>query len=570
MSRRGIARLSALGATLALSLASLTTGVLVTFAGPAQAASLGEVEISQSSGLVTDTPIFASGSSAPCPQGYGENANLRVGRPGGPYSNLAPVLGGGGFDDPGELPDGKITVNPNRSFQTALGAAPGNGEWWVVMECYSLTEGRHTDEFRTAIFVCANTWRVGTSCSTATTTTTTLAVSAERVERGAEVTLTAQVEPAAPGVAIFRRVTPTDGGNAGTFDIATVPVESGMAVLTTSDLPVNLHEIFVVFQPADEDAYQVSSSARQQLLVVEPGTTTVTLTFDKTSPQPVGTPLTLTATIEPPEPGTVYFDRYDIGSTARTELGSAPTSAGTASITVTDLPPGRYDFQARFVPVDPEGQGSVSFRQVFQIGQTATQTALSVSPAGSLAPGAELTLTATITPVGAAGTVRFLNGTAPLGDPATVIDNSATHRTTALGVGRHTLTAVFTPTDAALFAPSTSNEVTVQVGAASPSPDPTDPTDDPTDPTDDPTDDPSDDPTDPGTGGGGGGLAKTGAPLIAIGLTGIALVGVGGTAMVVGRRRDGESDPVRWLDDDPSDDDTSGGGPGGAETGGQS
>ncbi|MDG4795286.1 Ig-like domain repeat protein [Micromonospora sp. WMMD1082] len=249
MNKRVLARAGSLLGALALS-----TGVLVGIAAPAQAASLGEVEISQSSGLVTDTPIFASGSSAPCPQGYGENANLRVGRPGGPYSNLAPVLGGGGFDDPGELPDGKITVNPNRSFQTALGAAPGNGEWWVVMECYSLTEGRHTDEFRTSIVVSGNTWRI----PIAENTTTSLAVNpASPVEQGTEVTLTATVaaetSPASAiaGTVEFRR---------GASVLGTAPVTDGTATFSTTALPVGTFGLSAAFVPADATAFKASTS----------------------------------------------------------------------------------------------------------------------------------------------------------------------------------------------------------------------------------------------------------------------------------------------------------------------
>ncbi|WBB65471.1 Ig-like domain-containing protein [Micromonospora sp. WMMD812] len=549
MSRRGFARLAALGATLVLSLASLITGVLITFAGPAQAASLGEVTLSQSSGVVTDTPMFESGTTGLCPTGYGENANLRVGKEGPPFSNLAPVLGGGGYDNPEEYPDG-IRINPNRSFQTALGRAPEQGAWWVVMECYSLTEGRHDDEFRTPIFVCGDTWRIGTSCSTAgERTTTTLSVSPEdRAEQGEEVTLTANVDPpAAAGEVVFRRTTRSlDGTN--TVDLGTVPVSGGTAVFRTSELPVNPpsfpgHELFAVFQPADESAYQVSTSERKSLLVVEPGTTTVTLTFDKTSPAPVGAALTLTASVAPPSAGTMHFDRYVPGGTTGTEVGSAAVAGGTASITVTDLPRGRYEFQARFVATDEGVADGVSVRKFFQVGPTETEATLTVLPAGSQPQGTERTLTARITPANATGTVQFRNGTNPLGEPAQVVNGQASLTTTALAVGTHSLTAVFTPAQSAEFEATTSPAVSVEVtGPGSPTPTPT--------PTGEPTDEPTDDPTDPAGGGGGGGsLPRTGLPLIGVGLTGLTLVGAGATAMVAARRRQGDPEPVRWPDD---------------------
>src|SRR6201991_4873217 len=150
MSKRVFARAAAL-----LGAAALAAGVLAVVASPAQAASLGEVTLSQQSGSVNDTPIFASATSPACPTGYGENAALRVGRPGGPYNNLAGALGGGGFD---EAP---VVVESNRSFTTALGGvAPASGEWWAIIECYSLTEGRHPDEFRTSIVVTGDQWRI--------------------------------------------------------------------------------------------------------------------------------------------------------------------------------------------------------------------------------------------------------------------------------------------------------------------------------------------------------------------------------------------------------------------------
>ena len=244
MNKRVLARAGALLGAMALS-----AGVLVGIAAPAQAASLGEVRISQTSGLVTDNPMFESGTTALCPSGFGENANLRIGRPGGPYSNLAPVLGGGGYDNPAEYPNG-ITVNPIRSFQTALGAAPGSGEWWIVVECYSLTEGRHSDEFRTSIVVTGNTWRI----PIAEETTTALAVNpASPVEQGTEVTLTATVTPAtAAGTVEFRR---------GASVVGTAPVTNGTATFATTALPVGTFGLSAAFVPTDATAFKASNSA---------------------------------------------------------------------------------------------------------------------------------------------------------------------------------------------------------------------------------------------------------------------------------------------------------------------
>ncbi len=240
MSKRVLARAGALLGAMALS-----AGVLVGVAAPAQAASLGEVTLSETSGSVSATPMFASATTPACPTGFGENAALRVGRPGGPYSNLAPALGGGGFDTT------PVTINPNRSFTTALGGvAPGAGEWWIIMECYSLTEGRHVDEFRTSIQVTGDQWRI----PIAEVTSTTLAISpASPVTQGTEVTFTATLTPAtAAGTVEFRR-----GANV----LGTAPVVSGVATYVTTALPVGTYGFTAAFTPTDATAFKASTSA---------------------------------------------------------------------------------------------------------------------------------------------------------------------------------------------------------------------------------------------------------------------------------------------------------------------
>ncbi|SBT53902.1 hypothetical protein [Micromonospora narathiwatensis] len=145
------------GAAAGLSLV-LAGGVSAVSAAPALAAPLGTVAISSQSGDVTSNPIFAKATtSAPCPAGYGENASLRVGPPNGPFTNLAKPLTDGGYDK------AKVTFSPNRSYQLALGSNPADGVWWIVVECFSATAGRHPERFVTPITVSGTGWRVGAS-----------------------------------------------------------------------------------------------------------------------------------------------------------------------------------------------------------------------------------------------------------------------------------------------------------------------------------------------------------------------------------------------------------------------
>ncbi|MGW4898158.1 Ig-like domain repeat protein [Kitasatospora sp. NPDC004240] len=77
----------------------------------------------------------------------------------------------------------------------------------------------------------------------------------------------------------------------------------------------------------------------------------------------------------------------------------------------------------------------------------ATTTALTVTPNGSATAGADVTLTAAVSPA-AAGTVQFLDGATPVGSPVAVSGGQAVLTTNALAEGTHGLKAVFTSTDA--------------------------------------------------------------------------------------------------------------------------
>ena len=74
------------------------------------------------------------------------------------------------------------------------------------------------------------------------------------------------------------------------------------------------------------------------------------------------------------------------------------------------------------------------------------------------------TITATPATAMVAGTVQFKDGPTAVGSPVSVAGGSASLTTSALGVGSHSLTAVFTST-AANVSGSTSNTVTYVVNA---------------------------------------------------------------------------------------------------------
>lgn len=91
-----------------------------------------------------------------------------------------------------------------------------------------------------------------------------------------------------------------------------------------------------------------------------------------------------------------------------------------------------------------------------------TTTRITAS-AAHVTTGRELTVTATVE--GAAGSIRFYDGDAPLGEPVALAGGKAELKTSALKDGSHALSAVFTPADES-FAPSTSTGLLVTVAPA--------------------------------------------------------------------------------------------------------
>ena len=67
-----------------------------------------------------------------------------------------------------------------------------------------------------------------------------------------------------------------------------------------------------------------------------------------------------------------------------------------------------------------------------------------------------------VVPVGATGTVQFMDGTTVLGVPVPVVAGFAL-TITMLPKGTHSLSAAFTPADSAAFAPSASAPVSLTV-----------------------------------------------------------------------------------------------------------
>ncbi|MEV7694435.1 HtaA domain-containing protein [Microbacterium sp. NPDC089189] len=93
---------------------------------------------------------------------------------------------------------------------------------------------------------------------------------------------------------------------------------------------------------------------------------------------------------------------------------------------------------------------------------TATSTSLTVSPQTTSVEGSTVTLTATVSPADAAGSVSFSDGSVSLGSNP-VAGGTASVQVSTLTAGAHQLSATFVPADSAVFAGSTATAVAHQV-----------------------------------------------------------------------------------------------------------
>jgi uncharacterized membrane protein (DUF441 family) len=290
-------------------------------------------------------------------------------------------------------------------------------------------------------------------------TTTTLGASPTSPSTaGQSVTFTATVTPTAAGTVQFK-----DGAN----NLGSPQsVVAGQASVSTSALSVATHPITAAFTPANPAAFNASTSTPLSYTVnaapAQPTSTTLSAT--PTSPATSGTSVTFTATVSPAAAGSVQF------KDGANNLGSAQNVvAGQASVSSSTLTVGTHSITAAFTPTDPAAfVASTSSPATYVINPavTSTSTALSASPGSPVTVGTPVTFTASVTPSGAAGTVQFKDGGTNLGSPQTVSGGQATLSTSALTAGAHSITAVFTPTDAASFGPSTSSALSFTVNAA--------------------------------------------------------------------------------------------------------
>ncbi len=288
-----------------------------------------------------------------------------------------------------------------------------------------------------------NTSNTVTQTVTQANTSVTVASSALSATFGTNVTFTATVTPsAATGSVQFKD---------GTAILGTGSVSAGQATFASSTLPVGAHTITATYT-GDVNFLTNTSPAITENITQ---TATSVVVNSSKNPVPVGTVVTLTATVTPNNAtGSVQFND------GTTSIGTATLSGGVASIQDQSLTTvGAHSITAIY---QGDASHAKSTSPVFTENVTAgpSTTTLIAKPTTTTVGQGAVTFVATVSPATATGLVTLLDGILPLGLPAAVSGGIANFSVPSMSAGVHIVTALYSG-DSALQASSGSTTVTV-------------------------------------------------------------------------------------------------------------
>jgi hypothetical protein len=290
------------------------------------------------------------------------------------------------------------------------------------------------------------------------TTTTVVTSKANPTSFGDSTTFSAVVTGAGGGPAPTGTVTFQDGVR---ILAAGVPLVNGEADYTTTDLTPGAHTITATYSGDDSDTGSSGTVVQQ----VNRLSSSVALT-QSGAPTQVGQPVTFTATVSgagPTPTGTVTFRD---GPVVLAD-GVALDQGGVATFSTTALGGGSHAITAVYGG-DRTHAFSTSPAVTVQISPTTATVTVTTSGSPS-GVGDPVTFTATVSGAGPTptGTVTFLDGTTPLVADVGICSHvcpDASFTTTALAVGSHAITAVYSGDGN--YTASTSAPLTQQVNPA--------------------------------------------------------------------------------------------------------
>jgi hypothetical protein len=342
-----------------------------------------------------------------------------------------------------------VALGPSGQASYTTSSLPAGAYPWAV-------------HFITAVYSGDSHFSPGTATLTQTVhesaTTTTLTSSPNPATFGQAVTFTATVTPSVSGLdPMTGMVTFEEGTNV----IGQTSVNgSGVAIFTTSALSAGSHTITAVYYSDPE--YATSSgndSANPQ--VVQDGTNTTVSSSPNASL--FGQLVTVTALVTSQGTGAGVPSGTVTFTEGATTLATNVTVDGTghASFTTSTLSVGSHTITATFSGnagwLTSNGNNS-SAPQVVNPDPTTTSLVSSVNPSYL---GQSVTFTATVVSQGPAagpptGVVTFMDGSSTIGT-GTLINGVAKFTTSSLGLGSHSITAVYG--GATNFVGGTSNNV---------------------------------------------------------------------------------------------------------------
>ncbi len=352
-----------------------------------------------------------------------------------------------GNTSPGKTPSGTVTFMDGA---TVLGTADLNTSRQATLSTAQLVLGAHTI---TAVYAGDANNKPSTSAPRTVTVSqavskTTLTASSTSPGMGTNLTLTARVAGSTvTGYKPSGTVTFKDGD----ATLGTVALNaSQVATFVTASLDIGAHSLTATYEGDSNNT--ASNSPPITVTVVE--TTTRTTLIRSTSLPVIGSPVTFTATVTgnktPGDEPTGLVTFLD----GATSLGTAPLALNPTTGTLqavylaNGLDLGLHVVRAVYAG-DAHNLNSSSGSVTVTVLKASSTTGLSASSALPLL-GSTVTLTATVTGNTASGraptgTVTFLDGATPIKPEGVVLDanRKANMVTSSLGVGLHTLTAVY-------------------------------------------------------------------------------------------------------------------------------
>ena len=216
---------------------------------------------------------------------------------------------------------------------------------------------------------------------------------------------------------------------------AAVAATIATASFATSSIPIGSHAINILY--SGDTHYAPTNTGNFTLVLYDP-TSTLALT-SSSSTYPVQSPITLTATVPQSNvSGLVNF--FDESGT----IGSAwlnQSALGTALLTIPSLPAGIHTVTAQYLG-DLHYSASSSAPLSVSVSGTYTTTSLSTSATRYFA-ATPVSISASVSPISATGTVTFSDGPTILGQ-STLVAGTSTLTASTLAPGIHPLTAAFT------------------------------------------------------------------------------------------------------------------------------